>query len=270
MLWHREIERKTKEKKGRPRRRQLGRKLKEVGCVLYGGDGEEIYSRKKITCDHSCGVLPEVDHPVISFLDDFFNNWSGSRVTEDTTVEDLAKPIFQKHPQVWNDKSSRDIAVGIFVRIGTNMLLSEHIVLGQALTLVKVIVVLENYDGNSFDAVYNSRVSATKKRDLGSYETDSSKRDCLKFYSKRTPCSCLKGMHKEARKNSMKMGLCYGCAEEKERMTLSVCSRCMVAQYCSRECQVATWDEHRDECDVLVSAHQHQMSRINKVSAEGT
>ena len=83
-------------------------------------------------------------------------------------------------------------------------------------------------------------------------------RDALKFYSKRTPCSCLKSMRQEARKTIPKMGRCYGCKEEKERASLSVCSRCMVTHYCSRECQVTHWPKHKRECDHFVNAHKQQ------------
>ena len=74
----------------------------------------------------------------------------------------------------------------------------------------------------------------TKRRDLGEGNT----RDLLKFFSKRTTCSCLKNMYSEARKNMPKMGKCSYCDGVKERRLLSVCSKCRINQYCSRECQV--------------------------------
>ena len=57
-------------------------------------------------------------------------------------------------------------------------------------------------------------------------------------------------MHLEARKTIPKMGKCFNCKVEKERVDLSVCNRCMVMQYCSRECQVAAWPSHKLDCDV--------------------
>ena len=79
----------------------------------------------------------------------------------------------------------------------------------------------------------------------------SSRRDALKFYRKRIMCKCLKKMHLEARKSTPKMGNCCGCGKEMERVLLSVCSRCMVMHYCTRECQIADLPGHRKECDAL-------------------
>ena len=138
--------------------------------------------------------------------------------------------------------------------------------------MARSIIVLEHYYKGGLEVVIHSRQVQSKIRDLNGNAYSSGSRDALKFYSKRTTCSCLKAMHQEARRIP-KMGLCYGCTEKKERMTLSVCSRCMVAQYCSRECQVAHWPYHeKGECDILVSAHkrQQQMRRINVTSAEDT
>jgi len=65
-------------------------------------------------------------------------------------------------------------------------------------------------------------------------------------------------MHQIARETSPKTGICICCEKEKERVALSVCSRCMIMQYCSRECQVADWPTHRKECDSYVHAHKQQ------------
>ena len=98
---------------------------------------------------------------------------------------------------------------------------------------------LEHFnERNDFVEVANKRVVTSKWIDL---EPDSSsiRRDCLKFYRKRISCKCLKKMHLEARKSETKMGICWHCKAERERTTLSVCSKCMIRQYCSRECQIA-------------------------------
>ena len=67
-----------------------------------------------------------------------------------------------------------------------------------------LIMVLENYDRTS---VINSPGVALKLRDLY-FGGNTAKRDVLKFYRKRTSCSCLKKMHLEARKDIQKMGGC--------------------------------------------------------------
>ena len=74
-------------------------------------------------------------------------------------------------------------------------------------------------------------------------------RDMLKFYRKRMNCKCLKKMHLEARKTQPKIGACGYCNQLTERSLLMVCSRCMVAPYCSRKCQLAASPEHREACE---------------------
>ena len=105
--------------------------------------------------------------------------------------------------------------------------------------------------GCNIESVTNLRVVISKNRDLESLLSSIS-RDILKFFRKRITCKCLKKMHLEARKSTPKMGICWGCDKEMERVSLPVCSQCMVAQYCSRKCQVAVWPEHKKHCDEYV------------------
>ena len=62
-------------------------------------------------------------------------------------------------------------------------------------------------------------------------------RDRIKFVAKRLPCACLKKLHSATRKKVAKVGACYGCGRRLPRSDLHVCTGCMMAQYCSRECQ---------------------------------
>ena len=122
----------------------------------------------------------------------------------------------------------------------------------RSIRMAKAIVILENYNvtGSLVETIHSPKV-ATKMRDHQP-TISSGRRDALKFFSKRVSCSCLKERYQEARRTQPKMGLCYGCDEEIERVALSVCSRCMITQYCSRECQVANWPIHKVECDMCV------------------
>jgi len=177
------------------------------------------------------------------------------------------RKIFKSDTQIWKDESYRKAAIDIFTRIGTNLLLKYEEIdeeipcgkvrstYGSALIIANVIIALEHYDGeNDIDSVIKKRVVISKWRDLN--VTISTKRDILKFFRKRTTCKCLKKMHLEARKSSIvKVGKCFFCDEEMERAVLSVCSRCMVSQYCSRECQVAHWPVHKSNCDEYVRVH---------------
>ena len=183
-----------------------------------------------------------------------------------------------EHRELWRSESYREMAIKVLTCIGTVNLLDElniiyiqqhhATLLGSqppvepflnCLGIAIIIVELEQYNGVGD---LGSRIAVLKMRNLR--RTSSSMRDALKFYFKRTSCSCLKVKHFEARKAITKAGICFGCNEEHERALLSVCSRCMVTQYCSRECQVADWPRHEEDCDYFAS----QMSSFWNVKCE--
>ena len=195
-------------------------------------------------CDHGQEIVVSDDHPVSSFMDQYIINLQIKKLT---VIENLRK-IFKSHTNIWNNGSYRKLAIDILKRIGTNLLLRDRI--GGAVCTAKFIVVLENYnDTDDLDSVIDKRAVRSKSRDLRASGI-SSRRDCLKFYRKRVSCECLKKLHLEARKTMPKTGICGHCKQERERAGLSVCSRCMVMHYCSRECQVAGWTNHEKDCDL--------------------
>ena len=42
------------------------------------------------------------------------------------------------------------------------------------------------------------------------------------------------------------MAICDGCQQEKQKTFQ--CSRCRSSQYCSKDCQVAAWHQHKQNC----------------------
>ena len=209
-----------------------------------------------IQCNHGCNVtIPDDDnHPVCGFMDVYFTYFMDISSKYMTSL-DLLRETFNSQPQVWKHDNFREMAINILVGIGTNQLLAKE----NWSFLATAIVALENYNGSG-DLVlaFNCRGSVIKRRDI----QGGNMRDLLKFYRKRTTCKCLKDMHLGARKTQPKLGECYHCKERKERALLMVCSRCRILQYCSRECQVADWAEHKGYCEDFVSAHdRHQMTQ---------
>ena len=227
-----------------------------AGTVAFTPDSESIL------CDHGCGLVPEMDHLVSSFMDTYFNNWDNMLITKNM------RNALQMHPKVWNDDSYKQISISILIRIGTKRRGDPYV--EASLTLAKSIVILEHLDPNngtgSLSMTLLSRRVSTKMRDLDIDAIRSSmRRDSLKFYSKRVTCSCLQSMHQEARKTIPKMGVCSSCKKVKGRVALSVCSRCMIHQYCSRECQVSAWAGHKKDCDIFFSTHESDSSnKINR------
>ena len=207
-------------------------------------------------CNHGCDlVIPDNDHPVSTFIDDFFVNGIVKRMH----IIDRLKVTFNSHRKVWNNKSYRCMAINIFVAIGTNLLLQNNITV-NAKDVAIVIVMIENYDERVYydypDSLLRNHSVASKVRDLCSIEGGTNKRDALKLFRKRTACSCLKGMHLEMRKTQPKFGGCFHCYEIKERALLMVCSRCRIGQYCSRKCQIAARPTHKFGCDKYFKSHE--------------
>ena len=223
-----------------------------LGQDMYIQDSGRIITR----CNHGCVLMiPNDNHPVTSFMDAFFMKCFFS---ESKSIVDVLSDSFDTHRAVWNDDSHRNMISGLMLGIGTNMILGNDVnALGLPRNIAYAVVVLENYDGSGdIHKTMRSRVVASKYRDgLGG---SGSVRDVLKFYRKRLSCSCLKKMHLEARKTTPKMGACLNCGQKKERALLSVCSKCRISHYCSRECQIEDWPEHRGHCDIMCDAHQRR------------
>ena len=207
-----------------------------------------------VQCDHGCAVKVPDDHSVHSFMDLLFAN-----IRDNWNLYDIMRGTLRKYPEVWNDNILRQTVINIIVRIGTNMLLKGHDI-SWVVCISQGIKSIEHYNGTlAIDSVVNGRDVRTKLRDLNPH-VSSNRRDVLKFYRKRTTCKCMKKMHLEARKTISKMGICYGCLKEYKRPSLLICSRCMIYQYCSKDCQIANWPVHESICDIHVSAHQQHSS----------
>jgi len=211
-----------------------------------------IYCDSSSHCDHGCEVvIPADNHPVSSFIDQFYTYLLFKKVPMDQVIRNTFVT------QVWNNESYRNLIIDIFLRIGINELMFTEAGINQDMgwpsCVAQAIVALENYNvTDDIDLVLGKYSVVSKWRDLrfgGSSSSDSSRRDTLKFYRKRTSCKCLKKMHLEARKSTPKMGWCWNCKTNKERASLSVCSRCKLAYFCSRECLVAAWPVHKSDCD---------------------
>ena len=235
--------------------------------------GSNILSgNMSIECDHGCNTgniiaLLSDDHPVSTFICEFAGDWFPAYNNNMLTY---IRGLFDSHRQVWCNESYRRMAIQILTSIGINWILQQvHLenvlsspgLLGSTtayddkLAMATIIIVLENCpDGlEDIDTIILSRAAA-KIRNLQP-GTNSSMRDALKFYYKRTSCSCLKALYSKARKTIRKVSRCVGCKQEHERVLLSVCSRCLIPHYCSRECQVADWRRHKDVCNYVVSMY---------------
>jgi len=226
-----------------------------------------------IECDHGCNNTRDIistlsdDHPVSTFICEFAGDWFPAY---DKNMLVYLRGLFKEHSQVWCNESYRRMAIQILTSIGINWIIQQdHLenmlsspgCLGSTtayddkLAMATIIVVLENYHDDVEDIDTTILIQAAAKIRNLQPGTNSSMRDALKFYYKRTSCSCLKALYSKARKTIRKVSRCVGCEQEHERVLLSLCSRCRMPHYCSRECQVADWPRHKDYCNYVVDIH---------------
>jgi len=252
-----------KRNKGKDRKAKQAVKKEETGRLKMHGSwlSDVISERWGVSCDHE--LVPEInivmmlskermlshEHPVAKFMITFYTYWTeGLKTPADILIQTM-----KIHTQVCNNDIHREMIINIMIRIGTNMVLLDE---AGALCMAQTVMALEHYDGENGSingAIYN-RDTAIKRLNLQP-DRIGSRRDCLKFFRKRITCKCLKKLHLEARKELPKAGQCMNCEVVKDRLSLSVCSRCMVEHYCSKECQVADWPVHKPLCDHLVRCH---------------
>ena len=55
--------------------------------------------------------------------------------------------------------------------------------------------------------------------------------------------------------------LCYNC--NKEGTNYSKCSRCKIAHYCSKECQINSWFKHKYICNLNKESHSVLTDNLN-------
>jgi len=203
-----------------------------------------------IQCNHGIETtIPDLSHTVSSFINEYF--------LCDDTRDSLQHHVALQNLAEGLDDSNRKLAIDMFTLVGANLLLGndDHTVDVTGREAAFAVLLLEKYWESQtcdFDSVFYHRDVARKMWGLIMSAT-SNNRDLLKFFRKRITCKCLKKMHLDARKAEAKFGECHNCGVVKDRSLLMVCSRCMVAPYCSRDCQVADSPQHRKDCDKYVS-----------------
>jgi hypothetical protein len=71
----------------------------------------------------------------------------------------------------------------------------------------------------------------------------------VRLPTKAVVLTCSKKCEKRNRKEMVAESASYVCENcGKKESTMSRCSKCGIARYCSRECQVKNWPEHKRKC----------------------
>jgi hypothetical protein len=78
------------------------------------------------------------------------------------------------------------------------------------------------------------------------------------WLTKDMSCSCashIKSQFMEANNDGPPLSCCAACGVVKPKMELFRCSRCKFMNYCSRDCQVKDWKEHKGGCAIFSCEH---------------
>jgi hypothetical protein len=95
----------------------------------------------------------------------------------------------------------------------------------------------------------------------------SSERDVVLFLSKSIPCDCLKEQTQRAL-GIVDTKTCHHCCKADVANKLMQCKGCKLVRYCSRDCQVKAWKEHKIFCQSL--SHQEVQEETKGISLEET
>ena len=113
----------------------------------------------------------------------------------------------------------------------------------EALPFVDMMLDIEVRD--KYDGAMNNVTEAEVTR---SSDDVACPRETVRFFHRRNHCDCLKELYYKLKESTQRTAECYHCDEHVDIRKLSRCEGCNVAQYCSYECAVAHWPEHKTLC----------------------
>jgi len=157
---------------------------------------------------------------------------------------------FEKNPDLFRLDENRKLIQAYLVKLSTDRLLEnvtkdECNIAGKNALMLSLLENCEFTKQHLFNSL-NSKDFFLKHQDL----FRGCKRSLVKFYRKQIPCHCLDETHAELKPQS-KTGVCSHCGERFERKVLKECSICELEKYCSKDCQIAHWPQHKRDCKIL-------------------
>ncbi|EJK51292.1 hypothetical protein THAOC_29551 [Thalassiosira oceanica] len=220
-----------------------------------------------LASDNKLDILPccENNHELIglqipreSLAVSFMNHMAGKGFFDKATcfpnepVMDTCFRTVDPFPGVPKKDNERDMAIALLLQFLRNVLVRDAAIEGELwfqrhhdneVIICCMIYLLELLGRYSDPNVARWRAAKTGNKLIGG-----NRRDTVKFVAKRLPCACLKELHCAARKKLAKVSHCHGCEKRFPRSVLFVCTGCMVVEYCSKECQMADWQDHKQYC----------------------
>ncbi len=218
---------------------------------------------QQLSCKHGADHLSlESFHDfclpfVTVFVEKFATTRSGGGdidIAPSLCLEAAQNATMDEYPDVWSDFAKMEMAISFILGLGAQHIhmniLDDDYDSTQAQNVAAIARYLERYI-----AVQSKQTPAfvPLPKLLETYHADM--HTLVKFFRHRIPCSCLDEKYEEVKKIT-KIGFCFNpqCTlpdRMTERSKTMYCSRCRNATYCSRECQVSHWPEHKPDCDFV-------------------
>eukprot|EP00956_Cyclotella_meneghiniana_P014923 scaffold22596_cov65-Cyclotella_meneghiniana.AAC.8 len=118
---------------------------------------------------------------------------------------------------------------------------------------------------NKYNGAYNEAIQFEIEVPLN--DIGRCPREILRFFHRRNSCDCLKEIYYKLKETTKRTSFCYNCKKSVELRNLSQCQHCQVANYCSYECAVASWPNHKEECKEW---RKHREPRENSESSDNS
>ena len=147
--------------------------------------------------------------------------------------------------KVGSDADLRSTMKGFLVSFGTDYILRGET--SKGICVAGFTQNLENIDNSPPSTISYHQLAQEGKSMMVRDILEGGERAAVIFFHKRLSCSCLQEKYEQL-KDTPKVGKCMHCEVQKERKQLMLCIRCKFGQYCSKECQVADWPCHKEDC----------------------
>eukprot|EP00956_Cyclotella_meneghiniana_P005574 scaffold7169_cov76-Cyclotella_meneghiniana.AAC.6 len=112
------------------------------------------------------------------------------------------------------------------------------------LVLINTIETRDRHDGAFHPNIQLEIVSALNDLSFCSRQT-------VRFFHRRNYCSCLQDIYYKLKETTKTTSPCLNCRKIDETKQFSRCEYCNIVQYCSFDCALAHWPEHKVECERL-------------------
>ena len=231
------------------RKRAKGKARKAKKNILFQHGPHE--------CTHGCSEILSENDVCYRFLVQVVQSFNDVCLHYDETETDFTiisvfsdtiNPLQKSNQfnEVFNDEAIQKKLLPHLLGAGTDYLRKDEDK-NYYLMLASVVAITAVFCQHNFN---EKDVLASKDREVyrdlaqGCLGT---KYDTVKFFTKRIPCNCLKGMYSSA-KSEPKLMMCNSCGVDKERTHLYLCGGCRWTHYCSVECQKAHYSVHCSLC----------------------